>query len=354
MRPSNLSTLVASMLVAFSAASDAQVVNVSQTRTLRATGGGTVSETNSGVGSWNRTVTNFDPMFGHGGEAGMESSISTTHIRASGSTLARDANQGFAGSASSSIVATFDVVVDTPFRLNGSWNTDFDFHAQNPAVSFRFERLSPAPEVFHASAFSFDYFAGTSVTNGSAALSGNLPAGRYRIAMSHAMAVFGNPGFFSGATSYAFDLQTPPCAMPAITTDPVAGMACLGSPATFTVVASGTGPLSHRWQVETPSGTWSDLVDGPFSISGVRTCAIISGARSPALVVGTTCAAGPGSFAGMAVRAVVTNDCGTDTSAVASLANCAGEDPCISDVDRDGDTDSDDVIVFFAAWDLGC
>ena len=73
----------------------------------------------------------------------------------------------------------------------------------------------------------------------------------------------------------------------------------------------------------------------------------ISGATTATLTISAAALTDDGA----AFDAVVTNTCGSARSDPAGLGVTAS---CIGDTDADGDTDSDDIIAFFAAWDSGC
>lgn len=84
------------------------------------------------------------------------------------------------------------------------------------------------------------------------------------------------------------------CCVPAmIVTQPAGQSPCLGDSVTLSVSATGTGPLSYQWR--------KDGVDLP-------------GAQAEALVIGPVSAADPGVY-----DVLVTNSCGTEASASASL-----------------------------------
>ena len=92
-----------------------------------------------------------------------------------------------------------------------------------------------------------------------------------------------------GGTTTGGSSATPP----AVTLQPQSLILSAGSPATFTVTASGTAPLSYQWR---KGGTG------------------ISGATAPSFTIGATATADSGSY-----DAVVSNAAGTATSAVATL-----------------------------------
>jgi len=147
-----------------------------------------------------------------------------------------------------------------------------------------------------------------------------------------------------------------------ITGDPAPRAACPGSQVQFTVTATGSGPLTWRWQRD-----GVDLSDGGG----------ISGSATATLTIDPVSAAHAGSYA-----CVVTGDCGSATSAAAGLtvwplvrpdfgADCdvdlndfavfqmcfnganqppASSCPADADFDDDGDVDVSDFAVFQACF----
>ena len=86
---------------------------------------------------------------------------------------------------------------------------------------------------------------------------------------------------------------------PAITDQPNNATVTVGQPATFTVAASGSEPLSYKWQESNSSGNWAD----------------ISGATDATYTTGATTT----SMSGYQYRCVVSNSAGSVTSEVATL-----------------------------------
>ncbi|TAJ18205.1 MAG: hypothetical protein EPO68_08275, partial [Planctomycetota bacterium] len=104
------------------------------------------------------------------------------------------------------------------------------------------------------------------------------------------------------------------CTAPNVTGDPSSASVCVGSaPVQFSVVATGTAPLSYQWRQNTV-----DLTNGGS----------FAGATSATLTVNPASAAEAGSY-----DCVVTNACGSDTSSAAVLA--------IDTADTDGDGTAD-------------
>jgi hypothetical protein len=116
---------------------------------------------------------------------------------------------------------------------------------------------------------------------------------------------------------------------PSVTQEPADAAACAGGSAVFSVAASGSGPLSYQWR------------RGTTNLSGPR----FSGADTPTLTISNIDAGDAASD----YHCVVTNTCGSDTSAsVSLLVNSA-------DFDGDGDTGTDaDIEAFFACLAGAC
>lgn len=110
------------------------------------------------------------------------------------------------------------------------------------------------------------------------------------------------PGYSSVTSNSAFLAVSSP---PVITSQPNASTVCSGSNATFTVLATGSAPLTYRWQVGNGStGPWTNLTNGS-TYSGVSTATLT--VLSP-----TTALSGK-------YYQVVINGCSTTTSGSAQL-----------------------------------
>jgi hypothetical protein len=99
------------------------------------------------------------------------------------------------------------------------------------------------------------------------------------------------------------------CAPPSITHEPANATACSGSSATFSVTATGTGPLMYQWRLD-----GANLSNGGDD----------SGVNTATLTVHPALAADAGGY-----DCVITNACGSDTSTPATLA--------VDTLDSDGD-----------------
>ena len=218
--------------------------------------------------------------------------------------------------------------------------------------------------------------------NGSGIINGGAPGGAtYSGANSNTLTILNpNPLLFANYSCViirpCLTTSTGPVSLsgarpPVFSQHPQAQATCLSGGATFEVADSATTPFTHRWQFESPpgSGTYVNFANGVF------TRFTVSGATgrilSIAAAVGQTL---PNALA-TNYRCIVTNSCGSATSNPAALSICVGDADCDADTDSDdvvtfftawdagesggdadgdGDTDSDDIIVFFAAWDAGC
>jgi len=110
---------------------------------------------------------------------------------------------------------------------------------------------------------------------------------------------------------------TPP-PLPVISAQPTDHAACPSAETTFSVTASGNGPLTYQWQAASyahPS-VWSALTDGDATIDG-EPFANVSGSLTSAL----TARAFIGQHINTHVRCVVANPCGGVTSHAATLSH---------------------------------
>jgi len=94
-------------------------------------------------------------------------------------------------------------------------------------------------------------------------------------------------------SSYTATQTVSSCVEPIVTTQPATQTICVGNPVTFSTVSSGTAPLSYQWQYNGSN---------------------ISGATSDSYSIPSTAALDAGNY-----TCIVTNACGDDTTALASL-----------------------------------
>jgi hypothetical protein len=142
-------------------------------------------------------------------------------------------------------------------------------------------------------------------------------------------------------------------ATPSIIEQPVSVTTCPAGPAEVSVVASGVGTLSYRWEVRdlaVESG-WKPIIDGPVMVADAAV-ATASGASSPTLSLTSLSPAWrAGSILNArGVRCVVTGGC-AGTASVTSAAALVSL--CNADLNCDGGVDGSDIDAFFALWEAG-
>lgn len=128
--------------------------------------------------------------------------------------------------------------------------------------------------------------------------------------------------------------------------------ACRGEAANIDVDPVGIGPFTYLWQVEDVDapGTWHDLTDGSLEIDDVE-WGVVSGSTSASLEV-TSDPEGSMDHPQLNFRAVVSNDCGTASTAASTLSLCQCPE-CPADFNIDGGVDGRDVNAFFDVWEAG-
>lgn len=156
--------------------------------------------------------------------------------------------------------------------------------------------------------------------------------------------------FLAGVPSYGPELaDAPPQSLPLVD-----ALTCPGGAASLSVDASGAGPISYAWQ---RNGVPVDAEVNPSALTSTLELAAVT----PAIAGTYTC--------------LLSNPCGSSLSDSAELRICAADVDCSNSVDSDdvieyfgawdvgdlvadfngdGGVDSDDVIGFFASWDAGC
>jgi hypothetical protein len=135
-----------------------------------------------------------------------------------------------------------------------------------------------------------------------------------------------------------------PAICPTIDADPTPALACPDGSALFAVAASGSAPLSYQWQIQLPSGAWQALGNDP----GPITCqdsgsgfAFATPINSPSVNIGVHGCPGVQHWP---VRCIVSNICGSATSAQATLTICPADFNC------SGALDSQDFFDFLTAF----
>jgi len=176
-------------------------------------------------------------------------------------------------------------------------------------------------------------------------------------------------GFTRGTGAYFSTFAPMACAL--VSQQPAPVSTCPSGTANFSVTTSGTGPFTYQWQWQPagPGTAWAALSDGINTDNQGTPAFDVSGATTPTVGVRSIWGLGGN------IRCFVTDTCGSATSDEATLSICIGDADCDQDTDSDdivafftawdqgepggdadadGDTDSDDIIAFFAAWDSGC
>lgn len=202
--------------------------------------------------------------------------------------------------------------------LNGisegaSYGDDAQMNSNYPIV-----RAHSGIHTYYCRTFNWNY---TGIASGSLpvtteyTLPAGFPAGPYTIQV-----------VANGIASDAFD---PTCTAASVSLDPSPAVGCDGSSVTFTVSASGTSP-AFAWY------RGNAALSDAGNISGSHTATLTVNAISPAdAIAGYHC--------------VVTNACGSDTSADAALtvlpsyAVACGGPGCDADVNQDGNVDQGDI-----------
>ncbi len=133
-----------------------------------------------------------------------------------------------------------------------------------------------------------------------------------------------------------------PCA-PAITEQPQNATACPNGNATFSVTATGSDPLTYRWEIESAPGVWQGLGNDPFPLpcGGFAYASMPFSNQTP---IGIHPCPGINSYQ---IRCVVSNACGSVTSNEATYSICAADFNC------DGVANSQDFFDFLAAFFAG-
>lgn len=132
--------------------------------------------------------------------------------------------------------------------------------------------------------------------------------------------------------------------LPALSQQPLSQSVCSTGSATFTVAATGTGPLAFTWQTELEAGVWTDLTDGDLLHNGIL-LGTVSGSHSPSMQIDSlTHFLDDRQILGL--RCMVQDDCGDTGSASAMLVVW----PVASgDANQDQFSDGQDVSTFVQA-----
>ncbi len=175
----------------------------------------------------------------------------------------------------------------------------------------------------------------------------DMPSPREHLAMAydstrHVTVLFG--GSFHNSTYHAdtWEFGTS-CSTTSVTTQPASQIACPIGSTEYSVIASGTGPLTYQWQIQLdPDGVWQTISDIPSplpcggSVSGTP-------ANSPTIHIGVSACP---SVTHYQVRCSVSGaaGCGTATSDEAAYTVCH------ADIDCNHSIEPTDIAAFVQAW----
>ena len=125
---------------------------------------------------------------------------------------------------------------------------------------------------------------------------------------------------------------------------------CPSGAASFSVTATGRGPITYRWQRETTPGTFVNLSNGRTTWDGCGGSGLVFGSTTRSLVITADTAGGLSLCSGHAVRyrCVVTRTCGSANSDPATLTICLADFSC------NGFVTGEDFDAFVAAFEAGC
>jgi hypothetical protein len=144
----------------------------------------------------------------------------------------------------------------------------------------------------------------------------------------------------NGVARYSFAV-----AAPVISAEPQSALACGAGTASVSVTATGSGPLTYQWQIETAPGVWQTMGNDPAPLPcGGASYAYATPINSPTASIGIHACAGVSSYK---VRSVVSSACGSVTSnAVRVYASPADVGRQGGQLGADGLHDNNDFIVF--------
>ncbi len=122
---------------------------------------------------------------------------------------------------------------------------------------------------------------------------------------------------------------------------PANALTCPDGTAPFSVIASGSGPFSYQWQMETTPDTWVSISEhgAPLACGGNASHAIALPANSSITSIRAHGCEGP-----FNIRVIISSDCGSTTSSIAILTMCP------SDFNCDNSPDFFDYLDFVSAF----
>ena len=199
---------------------------------------------------------------------------------------------------------TFTISTNTPYKLSGIAAID----NEDASGSIRmFRGIIPMHGVFNTA-------------NGPFEFSGTLTPATYRVLGNTSVycaagAGANGVGFSGNFSESSTVISTLVVGCVGIVEQPQNAETCAGGGASFAVAANGTAALAYQWEIETSPGIWTALDVVPTALP----CGGMASAASPTAAttqVSVTPCAGVSQYA---VRCVVTNSCGSATSAAAVL-----------------------------------
>jgi hypothetical protein len=141
-----------------------------------------------------------------------------------------------------------------------------------------------------------------------------------------------------------------PCSTASFSGQPASAISCRTGSAPFSVTATGTGPFTYQWQVQTAPGFWQSMGNDPAPLPcGGGAFSYASPINSPNVSIGLRpCpSATPGAPQHFQIRCIATNACGPATSNEATYTICPADFNC------SGALTVNDIFDFLATWFAG-
>ncbi len=139
-----------------------------------------------------------------------------------------------------------------------------------------------------------------------------------------------------------------PCIAPALIGQPASDTSVAPSPGYYAygiivnIFPTGSWPLTYQWQKLDENGQWANMSDDGYCNTNYGGADFDTKAvTSSQLRLGFLSGTWRGRY-----RCIVSNPCGSVTSAVSRITNCP------ADYNTDGGVDGDDVIAYFGDWDI--
>lgn len=278
---------------------------------------------------------------------------------------------------------TNNVVNALSIRLDGSLMVGGSFTMAGPVLTYKAARWNgTAWYPFSYGSQSNSAFAIAALPNGSLALGGDFGAGGG--GTSEGLAVFSGTSWkpigmgqisiapfhsqfyalsatpngdllaggrlaTSGGQAYAYFGRYHQDGWPTISQHPTDATACVLGSTTFSVSATGPGPLTYRWQMLDANSpyVWINLSDGPIT-NGGQPIGIAGGATTPTLTI--YAAIDSGNDIEARFRCIVSNSCASPASCVAALRVVPWG---TGDGDATGIVDGRDIMTFVNIMTMG-